>query len=97
MPKSTTSSKHKYNKSAYRRYEFSVGVDTKLNYVLERYLHDSTNGLSELIKSRLAEYFGIDPTEIYVPYHLNVVNGKTVQILNPELDLLFESLPIAPK
>ena len=93
MSKSSTAVKHKYNKSAYRRYEFSVGIDTKLNYILERYLLDPNNSLSALIKNQLALYFGVSPDELFCPYHCGKVNGVWVDIPNNELDLLFESLP----
>jgi len=92
MPKSSTASKRKYNKTVYRRYEFSVNANTKLNYILERYVQDSKNSLSALIKKQLAEYFGVDSDDIYSSYHLCKVDGEWVKIPNNELDLLFESL-----
>jgi len=94
MVKPSTTAKHKYNKSTYRRYEFSVRFDTKLNYVLERYIQNPKNSLSALVKNQLAEYFGVDPDEIFVPYHLCTVNGKSIQIPNNELDSIFESLSL---
>jgi len=49
MSKTTSASKRKYNKQAYRRYDVSVGVDTKLDYLLEEYKGVPGNSLSRLI------------------------------------------------
>ncbi len=94
MAKPSTTAKHKYNCSTYRRYEFSVGLDTKLNYILERYTQKPDRSLSALVKSLLAQYFGVDPNEIYPLYHFKMVNGEWVQVQNTELDPLFESFSL---
>lgn len=94
MAKPSTIAKHKYNRLAYRRYEISVRVDTKLNYILERYAQNPKNSLSTLIKDLLAEYFDIDPSELYYPYHFRQVNGEYVEIPNTELDSLFKTFSL---
>jgi hypothetical protein len=76
MSKTSSAIKRKYNKSAYRRYEFSVGLDKKLNYCLEEYM--KTDSVSELIKTLLAEHFGINVDENYFPYRYDK-NGNLVQ------------------
>ena len=69
MSKTSTRSKMKYNRMAYKRYEFNVGMDSRLNYMIESFMKDR-NSLSNLVKSLLCEHFGIDDMdEIYVPYH----------------------------
>ena len=68
MSKTSTKAKMEYNRKAYKRYEFSVGVDTKPNYLIENFMKD--NSLFYLIKSLLCDYFGVGHIdEIYVPYH----------------------------
>jgi len=67
MGKTSSSAKRKYNNSAYRRYEFSVGLDKKLNYCLEEFKENGGN-VSELIKTRLAEHFRVDPDEDFFPF-----------------------------
>ena len=94
MPKPSTTAKRKYNKLAYRRYEFSVDVDTFLNYILERYAKDSKNSLSALIKNLLANHFGVDQDEIYMPFALKKIDGEWIKIPNNKLDLFFESLSL---
>ena len=94
MSKSSTAAKRKYNKSAYRRYEISIKSDTFLNYALERYVQDPNNSLSALIKNQLADYFGIDPDELYFPYHYCKINGGWVEVPNNKLDLLFEPITL---
>jgi len=78
MSKTSSASKYKYNKSAYRRYEFSVGLDKKLNYHLEDYKQKGGN-ISELIKTTLAAHFGIDPDEDFYPY-IHDRKGNLIQI-----------------
>jgi len=82
MSKPTSAVKRRYNKAAYRRYEFSIKLDSKLNYKLERYKADGESGLSELIRNLLCEHFGVDADEIYMPYHLRTVNGQWIQVPN---------------
>ena len=82
MSKPTSAVKRKYNKGAYHRYEFSVKVDAKLDYLLERYKSTGETSLSELIKKLLAQHFDVEPDEIYVPYHIRRVNGQWVQVPN---------------
>ena len=87
--KSTTKSKMKYNRAAYKRYEFNVRVDSLLNGIIERYKQNLDSNLSELIKSCLCIHFGLNRAEgdfIYVPYHLGK-NGE--HIINNELDRYF--------
>jgi len=81
----------KYNRATYKRYEFNVRAESKLNAIIERYKENPDNNLSELIKASLCAHFGIDrdeADEIFVPYHYNRVgdqrNGE--QIRNTELD-----------
>jgi hypothetical protein len=94
MPKPTTTTKSKCNKNAYRLYEFSLGTDTKLNHVLERYLQNPNNSVSKLVRNQLADFFGIDPNETYSAYHLRKINHEWIEIPNNELDALFELLSI---
>ena len=67
MGKTSSSAKRKYNNSAYRRYEFSIGLDKKLNYCLEEFKENGGN-VSELIKTTLAAHFGIDADENFFPF-----------------------------
>jgi len=78
MSKTTSASKRKYNKMAYHRYEFSVGIDTELDYLLEEYKRVPGNSLSRLLKELLCEHFGIEPYEIHVLYHFerNIHNNN---------------------
>lgn len=80
MSRPTSASKRKYNKSAYHRYEFSVKLDTRLNYLLEEYKGEQGNSLSELIKCLLGQHFGVDVEEVHIPYHLQKIHGEWVQI-----------------
>ena len=83
MSKPTSAVKRRYNKTAYRRYEFSVKVDTKLNYLLEQYKSEPDNSLSELIKELLCQYFKVHIDELYSPYHLQKnEDGKWIKIPN---------------
>jgi hypothetical protein len=83
VSKPTSAVKRKYNKSVYRRYEFSVNVDTKLNYLLEDYMGNPENNLSSLIKNLLCQHFDVDMDEIYMPYHLGLdKDGHWIEIPN---------------
>ena len=83
MAKPTSAVKRKYNKSAYERHEFSVGVGTLLAHKISEYKQD--NSLSALVKDLLAAHFGIYPDELYVPYYLKrLENGETVKVPNPD-------------
>jgi len=87
--KPTTKYKLKYNRMAYKRYEFNVRCGSLLNGIIERYKQNPDNNFSELIKSCLCLHFGLDRAEaddIYVPYHFGK-NGE--HIINNELDLYF--------
>ena len=87
--KSTTKSKMKYNRAAYKRYEFNVCIDSLLNGIIERYKQNPDNNFSELIRTCLCKHFGLSRTEgdlIYVPYHYGK-NGE--HIINNELDHYF--------
>ena len=77
MSKTSSVSKRAYNKVAYRRYEFSVGVDKKLNYYLEDYKEKGGN-VSELIKTLLAAHFKTNVNEDFFPYHYDK-GGNLVQ------------------
>ena len=72
----------KYNRAVYKRYEFNVGMDSRLNYMIESFMKDSS--LSNLVKSLLCEYFDIDDMdEIYVPYHFECgKNGEHIIVEN---------------
>ena len=59
----STRYKLKYNRMAYRRYEFNLGIDSKLNALVERYKSYPDNNLSHLIKTLLCGYFGIQEYE----------------------------------
>jgi len=88
--KSTTKSKLKYNREVYKRFEFNVRRDSMLYGIIERYKQDPDNNFSELIKTSLCKYFGIDRDEadfIYVPYHYGR-NGE--HIINNVLDKYFQ-------
>jgi hypothetical protein len=77
MSKTSSAVKRKYNKGEYRRYEFSVGLDKKLNYCLEEFKGKGGN-VSELIKTTLAAHFNVDPDENFFPYKYD--NGKTIKV-----------------
>jgi len=83
-----TKDKRKYNKSAYRRYEFSVRLDSKLEYLLERYMAKTAdNSLSELIKNLLCEHFGIELDDLWVPVRSGYDNeGRRIKKPNCDLD-----------
>ena len=74
----------KYNRGAYRRYEFNVNVDAKLNYLIEDYM--TGNSLSGLIKELLALHFGIDVDDIYVPFHYRRDENGTMELAANQLD-----------
>jgi len=83
---SNSKSKRKYNKANYRRYEFSVRFDSKLEYLLSLYVSKPDNSLSNLVKSLLCKHFGVNPDDIWVPVRFNRVNGECVLEPNNELD-----------
>ena len=85
MSKPTSAMKRKYNKAAYHRYEFSVKLDTKLDYLLERYKASGETSLSGLIKDLLCQHFAVEADEIYIPYCIRKINGQWTQVPN-ELD-----------
>ena len=87
MGTNQTKSKMRYNRNAYRRYEFNVRLDSKLNELIERYKKAPDNNLSDVIKTCLCNHFGISRDEadgIFVPYHFDRHTGE--QIRNDELD-----------
>ena len=87
--KSTTKAKMKYNRDAYKRYEFNVRVDSLLNGIIERYKKNPDNNFSELIKSCLCKHFGLSRHEadfIYSEFHYGK-NGE--RFINKELDKYF--------
>ena len=77
MSKTSSASKNKYNKKAYQRYEFVVGVDKRLNYLLDAHKQKGSN-VSELIKTLLAKHFEVDPEENYFPLRFDA-DGQLVQ------------------
>lgn len=86
MGTNQTKSKMKYNRNAYKRYEFNVRIDSKLNGLIEQH-KDVGNNLSDIIKTCLCNYFGISRDEgeqIYVPYHIDRRTGEHIR--NDELD-----------
>lgn len=86
MGTNQTKAKMKYNRATYKRYEFNVREDSKLNAIIERYKLDSENSLSELVKLSLCEYFGIGREEAecpFVPYRFGEGNEL---IPNNDLD-----------
>ena len=82
MSKPTSAMKRKYNKATYRRYEFSVKLDTKLNYLLERYKTNSEASLSELIKNLLCQHFEVKSEETYTPCHIRKIDGQWTPVPN---------------
>ena len=89
---STSKAKRKYNKATYRRYEFSVKLDSKLEYLLSLYISNPGNSLSGLVKTLLGEYLGVYPDDIWAPVRLRDVGGKWVEEPNHELDEIINRL-----
>ena len=85
MSKPSSAVKRKYNKLAYHRYEFSVGIDTKLDYLLEKYKSDPKNNLSGLIRNLLCKHFNVEPDEIYSPDYFRRINGEWVKVPNGDI------------
>jgi len=85
LSKPSSAVKRKYNKAAYHRYEFSVSINTKLDYLLEKYKSDPKNNLSKLIRDLLCKHFNVEPDEIYTPYYFQRVNGEWVEVPNKDL------------
>jgi len=83
---SNSKAKRKYNKANYRRYEFSVRLDSKLEYLLSLYVSMPGNSLSNLVKSLLSQHFGVSPDDIWVPVRFNRANGECTSEPNNELD-----------
>jgi hypothetical protein len=77
MSKTSSAVKRKYNKGEYRRYEFSVGLDKKLNYCLEDF-KEKGGSISDLIKITLAAHFNVDPNEDYFPFKYDK-DGQMIQ------------------
>jgi hypothetical protein len=67
MGKTSSAVKRRYNKANYKRYEFSIRLDRKLNYYLEDFKLKGGN-VSELIKLTLAEHFNVHPEEDFFPF-----------------------------
>jgi hypothetical protein len=79
----------RYNRAAYRRYEFNLGVDSKLNAVVERYKANPANNLSRLLKELLCGHFGVNIDEaddIFPEYHYG---SKGERVPNVGLDRYF--------
>jgi len=85
LSKPSSAVKRKYNKSTYHRYEFSVNINTKLDYLLEKYKGNPNNNFSELIRNLLCQHFDIEPNEIYSPFHSQRINGEWVWVPNDDL------------
>lgn len=92
MGKATTKAKHKYNAGAYRRYEISLGLDSKVNALLEEHKRRCPGvSTTELIKLALCDYFGLPQEEadmVHVPFRYDNRTGE--QIPNNDLDKYFE-------
>ena len=92
MAKPGTKAKMKYNRSTYKRYEFNLRVDSKLNALVERYKTTPDANLSQLLKELLCSHFGIELYEaddLYSEYH--VEPGRPARIIpNTELDKYFQ-------
>ena len=94
MTKASTRAKLKYNRSTYRRYEFNLGMDSKLNSLVERYKSYPDNNLSKLIKTLLCDYFGIEISEaddIFTEYYIS----KDEVMMNTGLDKYLRWFPDA--
>ena len=74
MSRTSTQSKMKYNRNAYRRYEFNVNVNTMLNYLLEDYMKEKS--LSSLIKMLLCDHFEIGMNEVIAPHRMRDNNNN---------------------
>lgn len=89
MTLSSTRYKLKYNRDTYRRYEFNLGLDSKLNALVERYKTYPEANLSRLIKKCLCDYFGItidEADDICPPYLFTKYSMR----INTELDQYFD-------
>jgi hypothetical protein len=89
MAKASTKAKMKYNRRAYRRYEFNLKIDSKLNAIVERYKSISGSNMSQLIKTSLCGHFGISPEDadcLYSPYYIT----KDGIVENTGIDKYFE-------
>jgi len=83
----------KYNRRTYKRYEFSLGIDSKLNALVEKYKSYPNANLTHLLKTLLCSHFGIsidDADSLYPAYFIT----KEDNIPNTELDKYFTT-PIA--
>ena len=89
MTLTSTRYKLKYNRNAYRRYEFSLGVDSKLNALVERYKIYPDANLTRLLKTCLCDYFGITIQEADDYYPAYFFTSTSMRI-NPELDKYFD-------
>jgi len=85
LSKPSSAVKRRYNKTAYHRYEFSVSINTKLDYLLNKYKNNPENNLSKLIRDLLCQHFGVESSELYFPYYLQRVNGEWIKIPNDDL------------
>ena len=91
MTLASTKYKLKYNKGTYRRYEFNLRLDSKLNALVERYKSYPGGNLSWLVKSLLCDHFGINVNEaddIYSEYYFTKDGFR----VNGELDKYFNHL-----
>jgi len=94
MAKPSTRAKKKYNSATYRRYEFNLNKDSKLNAIIERYKSTPGANLSGLLKTLLCGHFGLGAGEadaLYAEYHFTKSSGC---IPNTELDKYF---PLDPE
>jgi hypothetical protein len=79
-----TKAKLKYNRNSYKRYEFNVGIDTELNYILEEYM--KRGSVSNLVKELLCDHFKINKGDIWCGYYFgHNEKGETIHIPNPVL------------
>lgn len=91
MTLASTKYKLKYNRGTYRRYEFNLGLDSKLNALLERYKTYPGSNMSLLIKTCLCDHFGITihEADIICPEYVFTKDGIR---MNTELDKYFDNL-----
>ena len=89
MSNRSTQAKMRYNRSTYKRYEFNLRVDSKINAIVERYKSYPDANLSRLLKELLCKHFGLDIDEadnIYPAYYFDRKGGL---IPNTGLDKYF--------
>lgn len=87
MGLATTKAKQKYNQGAYKRYEFNVGIDSRLNAAIQQF-KDEGNNLSEIIRAGLCEHFGLTTEQgesFYQTHHLGTDGALIPNEISPAL------------